>query len=96
MVTFLVLAQATASDQTNYAAGNRHAVLVYAVADTIEAAAERTLTELPVYGWVDVEVRRYKPLVMQVEDIEDHTLRRAATQAAREGFAYVVYSLPAT
>ncbi|WP_145716187.1 hypothetical protein [Mesorhizobium tianshanense] len=85
---------ACADGHEQYVDGERHALLVFASANSLESALSSTPKRLITCGWQHAEVRGAKKLAVEVSSIGDDVLRNAAKAALQDGYAIVVYATP--
>ncbi|TIN21632.1 MAG: hypothetical protein E5Y31_20490 [Mesorhizobium sp.] len=87
---------ACADGHEQYIDGERHALLVFINANSLESALSATPAHLATCGWQYAEVRDAKELAVEVSSISDDVLRNAAEAALQDGYAIVAYATPIT
>lgn len=92
---FLLLGQATAGPDSEYRSGGRHGVLVYVLAESVDAACAIAEAKMPSVGWQDIRFDRGGKLANEPAE-DDPAALGAHRTAMAGGCGIVVYSDPVT
>jgi hypothetical protein len=76
--------------------GHRYPLIVFAVAQTADAARSSTPDHLVSCGWVNAAIHRVKQVDEDLSKITNQKLREAASSALDDGYAIVAYQNPIT
>jgi hypothetical protein len=87
-------AQAAAGPDVGFPPGERHAMLIFAVAETREVAEAEAKARVEAEGWIGVDLLRGKVVELDPASIAEDTVRGAAQSAYADGCAFVVYRDP--
>ena len=93
MDIFLTLQRAT-EENASYPLNEKHAGVLFVVAESIDEAEKKVLAFLKDNFWSGIEIREKDTLKRDAEDMPDERIKMTYQTAKKEGIAMLVYHDP--